>query len=73
VGSVVVTEGPAYGYYANPGKTKLVVKTHSLEDAKQIFTGSGINITDEGSRDLGEKLGVQIFCRDMWTTKLPLG
>jgi hypothetical protein len=56
----ILSDGPAYGYYANPGKTKLVVKEDLLEEAQKIFKGSGISITN-GSRDLGAAIGNSSF------------
>jgi hypothetical protein len=58
--NTIVSDGPAYGYYANPIKTKLVIKEHMLDEAKQIFNGTGICIT-VGSRDLGAAIGSASF------------
>jgi hypothetical protein len=57
---LLVSNGPAYGYYVNPGKTKLVVKSSLLDEALVIFEGTGITIT-EGSRDLGSAIGSASF------------
>ena len=52
---------PAYGYHPNPSKTWLLVKKQSLEVAKDIFHGYGINITSAGHRHLGSVLGSDDF------------
>ena len=53
---MLVTDGPNFGYFANARKTKLVVKEDKLEEARQIFEGTGISVTD-GCRDLGAAIG----------------
>jgi hypothetical protein len=58
--SDIVSDGPSYGYFANPEKTKLVVKEHLFEEAKRIFQGTGICVTI-GCRDLGAAIGSASF------------
>ena len=41
----LTTEGPSYGYFANPSKTWLVTKDLHLKNAAKIFAGSGVNIS----------------------------
>ena len=57
----IVSLGPAYGYYANPSKTWLVVKPDHLPLATEIFTGSGVNMSTEGKRHLGAAIGSRSF------------
>ena len=45
---------PFIGYYVNPTKTWLIVKNHELHKAFWIFAGTGIKITSDGRRHLGE-------------------
>ena len=40
--------GPSYGYFVNALKTWLVTKEDLLPDAKQLFAGSGENVTSDG-------------------------
>jgi hypothetical protein len=42
--------GPKYGYYPLPRKTILIVKPEHEEQARRIFTGSGVQITTTGER-----------------------
>ena len=53
----VNTYGPALGYYPKASKTWLVVKENLLEIAKQIFSGTSINITSRGRKYLGGFVG----------------
>ncbi len=41
----LASEGPSFGYYANPSKTWLVTKDDYLEEASAIFADSGVTIT----------------------------
>lgn len=49
--------GPKYGYYPKPIKSYLIVKESVLDEAKNIFEGSEIEITTVGARHLGAALG----------------
>ena len=40
--------GPGYGYFPNASKTTLVVKPEYIEEANEMFKGSGIKITTGG-------------------------
>ena len=55
--------GPSYGYFANPGKTWLIVKDDHLPRATELFADTGVNITTEGKRHLGAALGPRPFVR----------
>ena len=44
-----VENGPALGYYPKASKSWLVVKEEKLEEAKDIFKETGINITIDGN------------------------
>ena len=49
--------GPHYGYYPNGLKTHVVTKPGYVEIAKEIFDGTGIEISSEGKRYLGGVIG----------------
>ena len=53
--------GPPLGYYPNSKKCWLVVKPEKEGRAKEMFAGSGINITTEGRKHLGAALGSRSF------------
>ena len=57
----LATEGPGFGYVANPAKTWLVIKDGHCEEASRIFAGSGVNITSDGRPYLGAAIGSQEF------------
>jgi hypothetical protein len=57
----LVEKGPAYGYFPKAVKTWLIVKEERLEEAQQIFHGSGVQITTEGMRHLGAAIGSDDF------------
>ena len=44
----LTTDGPSFGYFANPSKTWLVIKKGYCKEASAIFAGSGGNITSDG-------------------------
>jgi hypothetical protein len=55
--------GPKYGYHLKPAKTVLIIKDPTLAlEAKQIFDGTGINLSFEGECHLGVVLGSNAFC-----------
>ena len=69
--------GPAFGYYPKPSKSWLIVKTEHLSRAREIFEGTGINITTEGHKYLGGYVGTDDAISkyvdelvDMWITQL---
>ena len=55
----IVKLGPKIGYFPKPSKSWLVVKPEKLEEAKQLFAGSGIQITPEGRKYLGGYVGTE--------------
>jgi hypothetical protein len=59
---IITEHGPQYGYFANPIKTKLIVKTGMMEDAKIVFAGTSIEVVS-GWRDLGTAIGDTAFIR----------
>lgn len=54
--NILVQHGPAYGYFPKPSKTFLVVKPGCHADAEHIFSGTVVQITDNGP-DLKHKAG----------------
>ena len=56
----LLAPGPKYGYSPNASKTILLVKSEHYERALQIFAWSGVNVTTDATKYLGE--------RDMWST-----
>jgi hypothetical protein len=52
---------PSFGYYPNAGKTHLTVKPSHLSNAKELFRGSSVNISDEGHRYLGSVIGTTSY------------
>ena len=59
--------GPYIGYYAKPSKSWLIVKPQYLEYAREVFAGTGLQITIEGQRHLGAVIGSAEF-RDQYVT-----
>ena len=53
--------GSPLGYYPNPKKCWLVVKPEKEGRAKEMFAGTGINITTEGRKRLGAALGSRSY------------
>ena len=53
--------GSPLGYYPNPEKCWLVVKPEKEGCAKEMFAGTGINITTEGRKHLGAALGSRSY------------
>ena len=60
----LLTAGPALGYYPNAKKCWLVVKPEKLDDAKDVFAGTGISITTEGRKHLGAAIGQRSYLED---------
>ena len=44
----IASLGPTFGYFANPLKTWLIVKSPHFQAATELFHGTGVNITVEG-------------------------
>ena len=58
----LVEVGPRYGYFPNPNKCVLIVKSESMkEKANEIFGKFGIQITCRGQRHLGAIVGTQEY------------
>ena len=55
----ICENGPSFGYFPKASKSWLVVKENKFEEAKQIFEGTGINITTEGRKYLGGFVGTR--------------
>ena len=53
--------GPAYGYFPNPLKTRLLVKEEHLEKAEEVFMNTGIQVTTDGTVVLGSPIGSESF------------
>ena len=69
--------GPAFGYYPKPSKSWLIVKEEHLTRAREIFQGTGINITTDGQKYLGGFIGTNTAISkyvdelvDIWRTQL---
>ena len=58
---VLQSSGPLFGYYPNPRKTCLIVKSEHLRNAEAQFQGTGMQITTQGQRHLGAPLGSKSF------------
>ena len=57
----IVTHGPTIGYFANGGKSWLIVKDDYVKEAQEIFSQTSIKITSEGRRHLGACIGKETF------------
>ena len=53
--------GPRYSYYPKASKSWLILKEAAAEDAKRLFSGTGVQITTEGKRLLGASLVTMAF------------
>jgi len=53
----IVAKGPAFGYYAEPSKSWLIVKEDKLDEAKVTFANTDVNITTSGKKHLGAVIG----------------
>ena len=56
--------GARYGYHPNAAKTHLVTKEEYAEKAREIFTGTDINITTERRRHLGAAFGSRSYTEE---------
>lgn len=64
--------GPDFGYFPNAQKSWLLVKDDRLEEAMEIFEGSGLNVTTEGRSHLGSALGDVSFVESFVRRKVEL-
>ena len=53
--------GSPLGYYINPKRSWLVVKPEKEVRAKEMFAGTGINISTKGQKHLGAALGSRSY------------
>ena len=53
--------GPKFGYNPQPSKSWLIVKDAKIEEAKEHFRGTKIQITATGERHLGAVIGSEEF------------
>ena len=49
--------GPLLGYFPKASKSWLTIKPEHLNSAREMFNGTGINITDHGRKHLGAVIG----------------
>ena len=63
--------GPGYGYHPKASKSWLIVKEAAAEEAKRLFSGTGVQITREGKRLLGAAIGNNDF-KEKFTIISPL-
>ena len=56
--------GPLLGYFPNASKSWLTVKPDHLYAAKDMFKGTGINITSEGRKHLGAVVGSKEYKKE---------
>ena len=69
--------GPKAGYFPKASKSWLIVKPEMYDLAKELFTGTSINVTADGKRHLGAVLGTlqyrQLYVKskvDEWVQQL---
>ena len=53
----LLKSGPMFGYFPNPVKTWLLVKSDKYQEANDVFGETGVQITTEGRQYLGAGLG----------------
>ena len=63
--------GPLMGYYPKASKSWLIVKPGILDSAKEMFNGTGINITDQGRKHLGAVIGSAEYKKDYISDHIP--
>ena len=66
----VVEIGPYMGYNAKPSKSLLVIKPEYESVAKNLFRGSGLQITSEGRKHLGAVVGSEIYKKEFVDEKM---
>jgi hypothetical protein len=66
----VLSVGPLMGYFPNPSKTHLVVKSEFEEEAIKVFEGTGIKVTSEGHEMLGSATGSRDFVKTFTAEKI---
>ena len=53
----VLELGQGYGYLPNAKKSTLLVRRELVEEARQLFDGTGVSVTTDGLRYLGSPIG----------------
>ena len=66
----LTAEGPVFGYLPNPSKTWLVTKQRHFDKASLMFSGSGVNVTQEGRPYLGAAIGSQKYVEEYVNSKV---
>ena len=73
----IMINGPLIGYKPNAKKSWVVVKNEHLEQALDIFKGTGVNVTSAGRKYLGGAIGANEFQQNhirqlvsSWTSKI---
>ena len=67
----LLSDDPAYGYFPEPSKTVLVVRSSDLQKANDLFHDFGINVVT-GSRFLGGFVGEQSLAADFVSDKVKM-
>ena len=53
--------GPSFGYHPKASKSWLVVKDEHAEEARNLFSDLGVNVTTSGHQHLGSAIGEEDF------------
>ena len=62
--------GSKIGYFPEPSKSWLIVKSEKLKEAEQVFNDSKVNITCDGREHLGATVGSNTFKESYVTSKV---
>ena len=62
--------GPKIGYFPEPSKSWLIVKSEKLKEAEQVFNDSKVNITCDERNYLGAAVGSNTFKETYVTSKV---
>ena len=65
----LLIDGPTYGYFPEPSKTVLVVRSSDLERANDLFHDLGVSVVT-GSQFLGGFVGEQSLAADFVSNKV---
>jgi hypothetical protein len=66
----LLSVGPQMGYFPNPSKTHLVVKSEFEEEAIKVFEGTGIIVTSKGDEMFGSAIGSRDFVKTFTDEKI---
>ena len=59
----VISEGKMFEYLVNEKKNWLILEDHgNLQEAQRLFSNTGIMLTTDGQRHLGDSIGTSNFC-----------